>query len=929
MATRSKSVAAAVQARVFAASPFVEDLWRHDPAQFARWQKSGWFDQPHRAGAVAAALRKAVATLSDEAEFGAALRRARREQMARIAWRALASLSTLDEALLAVSELADAACELALGCATAQLLPLHGEPRDSGGKPSRPIVLGMGKLGGRELNFSSDIDLLFAYSATGETAGPQVLANEQFFERLVGRFTRLLADSTADGFVFRVDWMLRPFGASGPPAMSVSAMEEYYQSHGREWERYALIKARVVAGDATAGAALLKALRPFVYRRYLDFNAIGALREMKRMIEGEVERRELHDNLKLGPGGIREIEFIAQAFQLMRGGQEPALQSTQLRPVLQHLAKVGYLPAASVRKLAEAYEHLRRVENAVQMHNDEQTHQWPAAKATRGALAAALGFRTAAALESKTAAVRKQVQSEFGRLFAEARTERSAATTAVDVIWAGVQPEIGRAELGKLGFGEDAGEVLDAVNGLREAPLVQTLSDTSQRRLPELLAAVLSGALAQRKPSLAAKRTLHVVTAVAGRSTYLTLLRENAGALEQLLRLCAASPWISDLLAKSPILLDQLLDSRALYDPPDRAGMVAELEQGLAVVPAADIEGAMDTLRRLQQELMLRIAAADLAGALPLVKVSDRLTWLAEAVVEKALERVHAVLVRQFGVACRKNGKPCGFGVIAYGKFGGIEMSYGSDLDLLFLHDDDNQQGMSSGGERSIANEMWLSRFAQRLIHWLSTQTSAGRAYDVDLELRPDGRRGLTVSSVKGFGSYQAKDAWTWEHQALTRARFVAGDPGIRRQFERIRRATLTAPRDYDKLRHDVVDMRRRMRENLNTSDADRFDLKQGAGGLTDIEFITQYLLLRHAAKCPEVLNWPDHWRQTEALAQAGVISNQDAEQLIRNYREYRAMLHVRALAQAPATTAAAKVRTVRKSVESLWAKYLGEAAGQ
>lgn len=927
MASRKKRPRAdAAQARVFAASTFVEDVCRQDDARFARWQESGWFDKPHRAGAIVADLRRAVAGCEDDERFGAALRRARREQMARIAWRALAGTAPLDESLAAVTELADSACQLALDYAAAQLVAVHGEPRDSAGKPSRPIVLGMGKLGGGELNFSSDIDLILAYTAGGETGGPRVLANEQFFERLAGRFTRLLAEPTAEGFVFRVDWMLRPFGASGPPAMSVAAMEDYYQSHGREWERYALIKARVVAGDAAAGAALLRSLRPFVYRRYLDFNAVGALREMKRMIEAEVSRRDLHDNLKLGAGGIREIEFIAQAFQLMRGGQEPPLRSTQLRPVLQHLGQAGYLPAASAEALARDYEHLRRVENAVQMRNDEQTHEWPAEPEVRKALAQALGYKTAAALERQTAAVRRRVQKEFGRLFAEAAPVRGEAAKTVDALWRTDAPDAAREALAELGFDEDAGELGEAIAALREAPLLRTLSESSQRRIPELVAAVLARAGEQRRPALAARRTLQVITAVAGRSTYLTLLRENGGALDQLVRLCSASPWITDLLAQSPILLDQLLDTRTLYAPPDRAQMQAELDGLLANVAPGDTEAAMDTLRRFRQEVTLRVAAADVSDALPLVKVSDRLTWLAEVILEKALEQVRSDMHQQFGAPHNKNGKPAGFGVVAYGKFGGIEMGYGSDLDILFLHDCDDLQGMTCGGAKPIANETWLSRLAQRTIHWLSTQTSAGRAYEVDLELRPDGRRGLTVSSLAGFGSYQEESAWTWEHQALTRARPVAGDAAIGRAFQRIRRDVLTRKRDPAKLRQDVLDMRERMRASLDKGDAERFDVKHGRGGLTDIEFITQYLVLRHAAGQPQLLDWPDHWRQTEALAEAGVLNRRAASHLIEDYRVFRAWIHARSLQERDGLAPVESFAAERGRVTAIWERHMERA---
>jgi glutamate-ammonia-ligase adenylyltransferase len=917
-AERTPHAAPRALARIYAASPFVEQAAQREGAAWARWAKAG-LDAPQKPGAIAGSLRAAVAKARDDVAFMRALREFRMARMARIAARDLGGHATLAETLEAVSELADAACAAALAFAERALQRIHGKPRDESGAPVATYVLGMGKLGGRELNFSSDIDLIFGYSANGETHGKQPIANEQYFEKLARAFTRLLAERTPEGFVFRVDWLLRPFGASGPPAMASGAVEEYYQTHGREWERYALIKARVVAGDAAAGEALLKALRPFVYRRYLDFNAIGALRDMKRMINDEVRRKDLHDNIKLGAGGIREVEFIGQAFQLMRGGQEPALREHRLLPVLAYLGGHGYLPAETAAKLREAYEFLRRVENAVQMRDDEQRHALPQDAAARGALAAVLGFKDAPALEKKLAAVRAYVQSEFNRLFAEPEpaADDHGLGAAVGALWRG-DAEAGVDALARAGFAGEADALREAIHHLRDSLLARTLSDASLRKLESLVALVLADARRLEAPARAALRTLRVVSAIAGRATYLTLLRENGGARAQLLRLCAASPWITELLAQTPILLDQLLDARSLYAPPDREQMRLELDALFAQVAPGDTEGAMNRLRHFRQEVTLRVAAADLIEALPLVKVSDRLTWLAEVILEKAVARVRAELEQQSGVA-RKGKKPVSFGVAAYGKFGGIELGYGSDLDLLFLHDCDDLQAMTVGGAKPLPNEVWLSRLAQRVIHWLSTQTSAGRAYEVDLELRPDGRRGLTVSSLHSFAQYQRDSAWTWEHQALTRARPVAGDAPIREAFQRVRLEVLTRPRDGAKLRDEVVAMRERMRGALDKSSAERFDVKQGQGGLTDIEFITQYLVLRHAAAHPQLLDWPDHWRQTEALAQAGVLSAEQAAALIEIYRSYRAWLHRRSLQQLDGFAPAAEFGAERERTTALW----------
>jgi len=919
---RKPARAAPSLARVFAASPFVEQASRRDPAAWKRWLGAGGLKAPHKPGAIARALRAATRNARDEARFMRALRVFRMERMARIAARDLAGEPRLAETLAALSELAEAACQASLAFAEKALRKVHGQPRDESGAPVGGYVLGMGKLGGGELNFSSDIDLIFGYSAQGATDGRQAIANEQYFEKLVRLFTRYLGERTADGFVFRVDWLLRPFGASGPPAMASGAIEEYYQTHGREWERYAMVKARVVAGDVTAGEALLKALRPFVYRRYLDFNAIGALRDMKRMIDEEVRRKDLHDNVKLGPGGIREIEFIVQAFQLMRGGREPPLRDHRLLPVLRHLG-TGYLPAQTAVELHAAYEFLRRLENAIQMREDEQRHAPPEDPAARAALAAALGFADWAALAARLDAVRARVHAEFSRLFAEPEGagDDHGLGAAVGALWRG-DPAAAADALSGAGFGDALAALGEAVAALRDSPLTRTLSEASQRRLEGLVARLLADARAQAAPGVAAQRTLRVVAAIAGRATYVTLLHDNAGARAQLLRLCAASPWITELLAQTPLLLDQLLDARTLYAPPDRAQMQAELDAQFVHVAPGDTEGAMNLLRNFRQEVTLRVAAADLVEALPLVKVSDRLTWLAEVILEKTLARVRAEMTQQYGEP-RRGRQPVGFAVAAYGKFGGIEMGYGSDLDLLFLHDCEDLQAMTKGGDKPLPAEVWLSRLAQRVIHWLSTQTSAGRAYEVDLELRPDGRRGLTVSSLRSFEQYQRESAWTWEHQALTRARAVAGDATARAAFERIRREVLTQPRDAAKLRQDVLEMRERMRGALDKGSAGRFDVKQGAGGLTDIEFITQYLVLRHAAAHPQLLDWPDHWRQTDALAAAGALPAGRATELIEIYRTYRGWLHRRSLQQLDALAPAGDFAAERRRTRELWEESL------
>ncbi|HET8880972.1 MAG TPA: bifunctional [glutamate--ammonia ligase]-adenylyl-L-tyrosine phosphorylase/[glutamate--ammonia-ligase] adenylyltransferase, partial [Solimonas sp.] len=762
----------------------------------------------------------------------------------------------------------------------------------------------------------------------GETDGARGLSNDEYFVRLAQDVQRVLASATGDGFVFRVDLMLRPFGSAGALSVSYAALEEYYQTHGREWERYALIKARPVAGDIEAGHALLKALRPFVYRRYLDYNAIGNLRELKALIADDVARRGQEDNIKLGRGGIRELEFIVQSFQLVRGGAESALRDARLRPVLHHLGAAGHLEAAVAERLDAAYVFLRRVENAIQMYGDQQTHALPLRDEPRRALCAALDIDDWATLSARIDAVRDFVQRQFDAIFGgrgHAEADTADARLARALWFATVDGDAARAGLRAAGFVDDPQKVADTIDELRNARLVRALSDADVQKMIALLATLFEAAREQAQPELALCRTLRVVQAIAGRSTYLSLLHDHAEPRAQLVRLCAASPWLTELIAQSPVLLDALFDARTLYALPDRDALRTDLVRRIGELAAGDTEAGMDLLRRYQKEMTLRIAAADLSGALPLVQVSDRLTWLAESLVDAALARAWDEMRALYGAPLRSDGRPAGFAVIAYGKFGGIELGYGSDLDLVFVHDCDQLDADTAGGPRAINNSVFYARLAQRLINWLATQTAAGRVYEIDMELRPNGKSGLMVTGLASFAAYQRESAWTWEHQALTRARAVAGNADIREAFEAVRREVLTRPRDAQKLRADIIDMRRRMRGELDRSSETLWDIKQGRGGLIDIEFITQYLVLRDAPRAPALVTYSDNWRQLDALAEAGSIAADARELLIGCYRRYRAHVHAAALQHERGRVDATMFVAERDALMRLWAAYFGE----
>lgn len=865
----------------------------------------------------------------DEAAYLSALRRLRNREQVLIAWRAVSRRDDVAATLGRISALADACIGGALTRALRLCSARHGTPRDEGDAEVPCIVLGMGKLGGRELNFSSDVDLMLFYGAPGCCDGAKGRANEQYFGEVAQRLTRYLAEKTPEGFCYRVDWALRPFGSAGPAAMHFAAAEDYYQSHGREWERYAMVKARVVAGDTEAGRRFMRMLQPFVYRRYLDYTAIESLRELKQRIADDLARRRQQDNIKLGRGGIRDLEFVVQAFQLIRGGQEESLRHRSFRHALAAISDGGHLPADECAALDNAYLLLREVENALQMRQDNQTHSLPQDVAERAAVATALDRDWDALIEAVGSA-RETVVGTFDDLFAGPEVARGGdgPEGAVHELWQRrAEPEAVAPQFEALLGPEAARSAADAVQRIRASKIVRDMRELSQTRLGDLLAQLFAESTEHDAPAKALLRALEVIERLAGRGTYVSLLRESPTARAQLLALCMASPWIAHLLAQQPMLLDQLLDSRSLYDPPAREAMATELKRRLDGLDELDIEARMNLLRRYRQEIMLRVAASDRLAGLPLPKVSDRLTWLAEIIVEATVEEVRREMAAEYGLPANSDGSEPGFAVIGYGKLGGIEMGYGSDLDVVFLHDCDDQDAETQGGRRSVANAVWFSRFAQRLVHWLSTQTAAGRAYEVDLQLRPSGSSGLLVTSFEAFAHYQRDKAWTWEHQALVRARHVCGSPAIGESFEALRREVLCGSREPSELAGEIKAMRDRMRKHLDRSGDGKWDIKQGAGGLADLEFATQYLVMRHAHEHPVLVDWPDQWRQTEALAEAGVLDADTAEGAIAAYRELRALVHERALDEGEGLVAEDTAMAAREQVTALW-RLCSEAAG-
>jgi glutamate-ammonia-ligase adenylyltransferase len=867
---------------------------------------------------------------NDDAQFMDALRRFRRRQMVRIAWRDLAGLADVETVLRELTQLADICIAAACRHSTAALAARHGAPRGADGSPLELMVLGMGKLGGGELNFSSDIDLVFLFPEHGETVGPRPMEHEEFFARVGRRLAQLLGSVNADGFVYRVDLRLRPFGESGPSVVSFDAFEDYLQQHGRDWERYAYVKARPVFGAAPFAELYRNVLRPFVYRRYLDFGVFESLREMKELISRDVERRELRDNVKLGPGGIREIEFIVQAFQLIRGGGKPALQTRSLLEALPLVAGQKLLGATAVEELSDSYRFLRRVENRLQERNDEQTHDLPKDEIGRARLALAMGAPDWETASAEIERHRRSVSSHFqAMIFAPAETGSNAeAGRELAALLEPALEETGRvAMLRKSGI-RDAEAVIARLELLRGSTYWQRLDETGRRRLQTLLPALLAGIAGGEAEAVALGRLLHVIERIGGRTVYLSLLNENPVARRRLVELCSQSQFLTDQVAAFPLLLDELLDERLFESVPTRAEFEQDLRARMAGADEDDPEQQVDLLRQFQRAAVFRVAVPDLTGRLPLMKVSDRLTDIAELIVGEALSLSWNQIVARHGEPrCGLDestlGTP-GVIVVAYGKFGGIELGYGSDLDLVFLHDSTGEVQHTTG-PKVVDNGVFFLRLVQRLVHVLSVHTAAGRLYEVDTRLRPSGKGGLLVQSIDGFGAYQQQEAWTWEHQALLRARVVAGKRALRERFEALRRDVLRYAVRRDTLREDVRAMRERMRAELSGAGSGQFDLKQDAGGITDIEFLAQYWTLLWAERYPELVTFSDIIRHLESLASADLVPQATVDVLTGAYRGYRQRLHHLSLEAADNLVSDREFPSERAAVRAIWQSVFGE----
>lgn len=883
--------------RAIVYSEFIARSFRLNPALMKELFESGDLQRSYDIETYNQKIQVVIDEVVAETEMGQALRWVRVREMVRIAWRDINYLSPLEETLGNLSDLAESFIDLTFRKLDGWQRLKLGTPVGEDGSPLEVIVLGMGKLGARELNYSSDIDLIFAFPEAGYTVdGPRSVNNEEYFIKLCRAFLKVFNEKGPEGILFRVDMRLRPFGDAGPLTMSFNALEDYYQNQGREWERYAMIKAKPMGGDRHTGEELLQRLRPFVYRRYLDYGVYDSLRDMKYMIAAEIERKGLKDNIKIGAGGIREIEFFGQIFQLARGGVEAHLQERSILKVLELLTRDTYITPVVCDELTNAYRFLRLAENRLQEYSDQQVHELPIDEHQRLRLAASLGYKDWASFYQQLSSHTAKVHFHFNDLLSHEEEDGNGTDLAVaglSDVWLGQSEQEESVNiLGKAGY-VDMEAVTSSLNWLREDSATKRLSAKGRDLLDKLIPIVLKKVGQSEQPELALKRIFDLIQAIEQRISYLSLLLENPHALTHLVELANASSWIVSFLARHPLLLDELMDLETLYKPPVREELEMSLHRRLNQIPEDDLEKQLEELIIFKNVNVFQVAAADIAGAFQLMKVSDYLSHTAETILSQTFGLSWDFLVNRYGEPVAElDGEPCelGFLIVAYGKLGGLELSYGSDLDLVFLNA--AVDGETSGGEKTMGNPEFYVRLGQRIVHLLTANTRAGRLYEIDMRLRPNGSSGILVSNLESFREYQKEEAWTWEHQALLRARPICGDGRMFTRFREIKKEIITQRRDPEKLKEDISSMRIKMRKELEKPSEGVLDIKQGRGGVIDIEFIVQYLSLLHGHEFEELARWSDNVRLIGTLNKTGILENETANLLRGTYLKYRSAVH-------------------------------------
>ncbi|MGP5406366.1 bifunctional [glutamate--ammonia ligase]-adenylyl-L-tyrosine phosphorylase/[glutamate--ammonia-ligase] adenylyltransferase [Psychrobacter celer] len=873
--------------------------------------------------------------LADEAKVMSGLRHLRTLLMMRWIWQDALHMIALEQLTDELSEFADGCISFAKNYTYQHLIKKYGEPTfiNAQGQVQTDdmAIMAMGKLGAHELNLSSDIDLIFVHQARGETNGDKTkgtrsIDNKRFMTRLGQGIIKLLDNNTADGFVFRVDMRLRPWGDGSDLAIHLSALQKYFSLHGRAWERFAWLKARVVGHIEPPFYEQIQALiKPFVFRYYVDYSAFSALREMKSLIQNQVVQREDLDNIKLGAGGIRDIEFIVQAFQLIYGGRHPQLQIKSCLQAMQALYTLEYLERSTYEQLQAAYRFLRRLEHGIQAINDQQTQRLPHDRQWQHNLAITLGFANWEGLLSTLNHHRHNVNVPFERMVTERQIPDHEDTD--------LEPEQLDAQIARLNevLTEDNRELLQ---GFWQSKMVANLSDEARERLddayPVIVHALLDHQEQQQLANTALPRLISLLEAICRRSIYLVMIAENPNATIELIPMLSASPWIAKELAQYPVLLDTFLQQRYRHLP-DKLELHDILRQQLLRVEPNDEEKLLSVLRLFKKNQVLAVAASDVLAERPIMKVSDSLTYIAAVVLEAALERAFTEIVKRYGYPIGQDGDPvteadCGFAIIGYGKLGGLELSYSSDLDLVFLHKI-KEQGMTTG-EKSVSGMKFAARLVQKLMNYLNTQTRDGRAYEIDMRLRPSGNAGMMVVSCHAFETYQMDKAWSWEHQALVRARAICGDKRVTARFCEIRREVLSLPRTIEQVRTEVTSMRIKMQKHLGTSQwqqqAGKFHLKQDAGGIIDIEFLAQFAVLAYSHDHPSLTKWSDNVRIFEEMALLGIWDQQVCQDLTDAYLRIRAATHQLALSEQSLLVDESLWKETRALVQDQWQHLMG-----
>ncbi len=865
--------------------------------------------------------------LDVEADFAGAIRQMRKSVMVKIGVADLLKQMPIDQSFRQISALSDQLILCAYRQAYQQVSQVNGQPQDEDGTPLPLSILAMGKLGGQELNFSSDIDLILCYPSvvnhTGQTVGGRrSIDHHQFFLKVAQKLIHLLHHHSADGFVFRVDMRLRPFGDSGPLVLSQTAMEDYYQAQGRDWERYAMLKSRVIfdpdnAAERFHAEALTEMLRPFVYRRYIDFSVIDSLRKMKQLISQEARRKNQRLNIKLGFGGIREVEFIAQVLQLIRGGREKGLQVKPLLSALAQLQDYQDIEPAQYEQLKSSYLILRQCEHYLQVFNDQQTQLVPEDETNQQRLCYLFGQADWPSCMAYIVGVMKAVNHEFHRVIDDGNEDKGEQLTPFEMAWQLSDDE------------PDHLAVFNWLDAAQQTVFIQRLAQfkseiqkglvggRGREVLDRLIPQLLNVFQQMKEAESALDRVLKVISKIASRTVYLELLNENEGALKQLVKLCSQSRWVAEQLSHQPILLDELIDTRVLYNPIALNMYQQALNEYMIRVPQDDLEQQLEYLRHFKLSQQLRIAAADIAGVLAVGEVSSHLTAIAEAIVASVMNIAWQQMTERYGEPENRNAGNKGFGVIAYGKMGGGELGYDSDLDVVFVHDCDSSKG--TNGKKSIDSRQFYLKLAQRVVHIFTTRTVSGVLYEMDTRLRPSGNSGLMAINIDRYASYQVEEAWTWEHQALVRSRMVFGSDELFARFATIRKTVLMKQRDLAVLNKEVVDMRAKMRDNLAKDTAVLFDLKQGLGGIADIEFITQFLVLAHSSEQPALTRCCSNVELFELFEQQQILTPEQAKTLTHAYWQLRGVYHQLTLQQQDKLTDNEYAQTLSVQIQQIW----------